>query len=323
MKLFDEYIMKYLKNSINVALRFSRWVLLILFVTYLFSGVYSIAQDQIGVSQRFGKIRDDHIEPGIHYALPWPIDKINKVCIKMVKRVQIDDFYSEFNFPSNKFFQKTGLESYCITGDNNIVLLSCVIQYTILKPSEYLFNLQQPEQVLYDTTCKNILECLSRTSIDEILTYGKQIIEAYVRDNTQLDLDKLNSGLKINFVELKKVNPPDVVQQYFDDVINAQIDKRKMANIAESYRNEKIPEAKGKANRLLREAESYKKKVVCEAEGETKRFLSKLETYQGVEDITKKQLYLEFIKNLFPDLEEVYIIDQKDDQKLIEFKILK
>ena len=325
MKLFDEYIMKYLKNSINVALRFSRWVLLILFVTYLFSGIYSVPQDQIAVSQRFGKIRDDRIEPGIHYALPWPIDKINKVSIKMVKRVQIDDFYqsNEFNSPSNKFFQKTGLESYCITGDNNIILLSCVIQYTILKPPDYLFNLQQPDQVLYDVTCKNILECLSKTSIDEILTYGKQIIEEYVRNNTQLDLDKLNSGLKINFVELKKVSPPEVVQQYFDDVINAQIDKRKMANMAESYRNEKIPEAKGKANRLLQEAESYKKRVVYEAEGETKRFLSKLETYQGVEDITKKQLYLEFVKNLFPNLEEIYIIDQNDDQEIIKLKIMK
>lgn len=323
MKLFDEYIMKYLKNSINVALRFSLWVLLILFVIYLFSGIYSVPQDQIGVLQRFGKIIDDRIEPGIHYALPWPIDKINKVSIKMVKRVQIDDFYREFNSPSDNFFQKTGLESYCITGDNNIVRLSCVIQYTISKPSDYLFNLQQPEQVLYDITCNNILKCLSKTSIDEILTYGKQIIEEYMRNNTQLDLDKLNSGLRINFVELKKVNPPEVVQKYFDDVINAQIDKRKMENIAESYRNEKIPEAKGQANRLLQEAESYKKKVVYEAEGETKRFLSKLETYQGVEDITKKQLYLEFIKNLFPNLEEIYVIDQKDDQELIKFKILK
>ena len=323
MRLFDDYIIKYLKNSINVTLGFSRWILLILFMVFLFSGIYSISQNKIGVLQRFGKIRNDHVEPGIHYALPWPIGIINKVPVKIVKRVQINDFYQsdDFNSPSNQFFRKTGLESYCISGDNNIVVISCVIQYTILKPSEYLFNLQQPEQVLYDITCNNILKCLSRISVDEILTYVKKTMEEYIQNNIQIDLDKINSGLKVTFVELKEVRPPKKVQQFFNDVINAQIDKRKMVSNAESYWNEKIPEAKGEANRLLLEAESYKNKVISKAEGETKRFLSKLETYQGTENITKKRLYLEFAKNIFSNLEEKYIIDQSDDQEFINLKI--
>jgi membrane protease subunit HflK len=325
MKLFDRYIVKYLKNSINDTLKFSRWILLILFVAYLFSGIYSISQNEIGVLQRFGKVINDYVKPGIHYALPWPIDKINKVPIKMVNRVQIDDFYpsDNVNLPSNQFFQKTGLESYGISGDNNIVVINCVIQYTILKPVEYIFNLQQPKQVLYDIACNNILKCLSKMPVDEILTFGKLIIEEYIQNNTQMHLDKMNSGLQITFVELKEVNPPKEVQQYFNDVVNAKIDKRQIVNTAESYRNEKLPEAKGKANRLLQEAESYKNKVICEAEGETKRFLSKLETYQGTENINKKRLYLEFAKNVFSNLEEKYIIDQNDDQELIKLKIVK
>lgn len=325
MKLFDEYIVKYLKNSINYTLRFSLWILLILFVAYLFSGIYSISQNEIGVLQRFGKVIDGYIKPGMHYALPWPIDKINKIPVKKVNRVQIDDFYQSdnVNLPSNQFFQKTGLESYCISGDNNIVMINCVIQYTILKPSDYIFNLQQPEQVLYDIACNNILKCLSQMPVDETLTFGKLVIEGYIQNNVQIDLDKMNSGLQITFVELKEVKPPGQVQQYFNDVVNANIDKKQMLNTAEAYRNEKLPEAKGKAHRLLQEAESYKTMIVCKAEGKTKRFLSKLEAYQGKENITKKRLYLEFAKNIFSNLEKKYFIDQNDDQELVKLKFIK
>ena len=94
-----------------------------------------------------------------------------------------------------------------------------------------------------------------------------------------------------------------------------------MVSNAESYFNEKIPEAKGKANRLLREAESYENEVISKAEGETKRFLSKLETYEGTENITQKRLYLEFAKNMFSNLEEKYIIDQSGDQEFIKLQI--
>ena len=323
MRLFDEHITKYLKNSIKVTLGFSRWILLILLIVFLFSGIYSVSQNEIAVLQRFGKIKNDRVGPGIHYALPWPIDKVSKVPVKIVKGVQINDFYqsNDPSLSSSQFFRKTGLETYCISGDNNIVVINCVIQYTILKPTDYLFSLKQPEEVLYDVTCNNILKCLSKISVDEILTYGKQTMKEYIQTNMQVDLDNLNSGLRVSFVELKDVRPPEKVQQFFNDVINAQIDKRKMVSNAESYFNEKIPEAKGKANRLLQEAESYENEVISKAEGETKRFLSKLEEYEGRESITQKRLYLEFAKNMFSNLEEKYIIDQNGDQELIKLQI--
>jgi len=323
MRLFDEHIIKYLKNSIKVTLGFSRWILLILLTVFLFLGIYSISQNEIGVLQKFGKIQNDRIGPGIHYALPWPINKVSKVPVKIVKRVQINDFYQSYDpsLPSVEFFRKTGLETYCITGDNNIVLINCVIQYTILEPADYLFSLKQPEEVLYDATCNNILKCLSKISVDEILTYGKKTMEGYIQTNLQEDLDNLGSGLKVSFVELKEVRPPEKVQEFFNDVINAQIDKRKMVSEAESYFNEKIPEAKANANRLLQEAESYKNEVISKAEGETKRFLSKLETYEGTETLTQKRLYLEFAKDLFSNLKEKYIIDQNNNQEFIKLQI--
>jgi len=123
------------------AFSYLRWILVCLIFLYLFSGIYSISSNEIGVLQQFGKVIDDKVQPGIHYALPWPIDRVTKVPIRIVKRILIDDFYSELGLESiaRAFSGMTELGSYCVTGDNNLVNIICVIQFNITNPFDYLF----------------------------------------------------------------------------------------------------------------------------------------------------------------------------------------
>ena len=74
---------------------FLKWIGLGLVFLYLLSGIYSISSNEIGVLQRFGKVVDKDVRPGIHFSLPWPIDKINRVPVKKVETVFIDDFYEK------------------------------------------------------------------------------------------------------------------------------------------------------------------------------------------------------------------------------------
>ena len=113
-------------------------------------------------------------------------------------------------------------------------------------------------------------------SVDEILTFGKRHIELRIKTDLQERLDILKNGLSITFVELQEVRPPEAVQSYFDDVINAQIDKKKYITTAESYYNENILKAHARANRIVQNALAYKQKVIAEATGESKRFLEQL-----------------------------------------------
>ncbi|MBN2055285.1 FtsH protease activity modulator HflK [bacterium] len=300
-------IRQQLATSKRYTMRFILGVTVVLVVVYLFSGVFSIAMNEVGVLQRFGRVVEPQVQPGIHFALPWPVDTISKIPVRMVNRVFIDDFF-EGAPTATAFYNMTGLSTYCISGDNNIVTINCVLQYTISDPVSYLFNVKDGEIALRALAANTILQCLAGLPVDEILTYGKRRIETCIMMGLQEQLDSLETGLSISFVELKDVRPPRLVQEYFDDVINAQIDQRKTISKAESYRNEKMPDANARADRLLREADAYKQQVIATASGEAQRFLDVLSEYTMAKSVTRQRLYIETMQDILASVDKKYIV---------------
>lgn len=106
------------KESCAHLVSFLRWIISCLVVLYLCSGIYAVSSNEIGILQRFGRVIDDKVLPGIHFALPWPLDRVTKVPIRSVNRIMIDDFYPAYSNESSTarvFTDMTGLGSYCMT----------------------------------------------------------------------------------------------------------------------------------------------------------------------------------------------------------------
>ena len=293
-------------------LPFLRWILLGLTGLYLFSGLYSISSSEIGILQRFGKIINDKVQPGIHYRLPWPVDRITRVPIRTVSRVQIDDFYTQKdpNSMARVFASVTGLDAYCITGDNNLVNVRCIIQYTITHPRRYIFGVASPDIMLRSMAANTIIHCLAHMPIDEALTRGKQQIANFIHHELQQRLDESQCGLNVSFVELSDIKPPDRVEEYFSDVVKADIDKSKMINDAESYRNEKIPAAQADATRIIQEAGAYKSDVALRAEGNAARFEKLLKRVRREGGSSRTLLYLETMKDILAKVGKKHFIGQ-------------
>jgi len=306
--MIEETIKRNLRLTVKSTKRFLWRVLILLLVIYAFSGTYSISSNEVGVLQRFGKIIDSQVMPGIHYSFPWPVDRIDKVAVKKSHRVIFDDF-SENSEIAGTFRDLTGLDSYCISGDNNVVHLSCVLQYAIDQPADYLFSVNINEQVLKNMVSSTIIHTLASMPVDQILTYGKRAIENRIKLDLQKRLDALKTGLGITFVELREVSPPEMVQSYFNDVINAQIDKKKCITTAESYRNEQILKARAQANRLMQRAAAYRTKTIAESTGETKRFLAQLDQAGRDVTATRQQLYMQFVKETWPKIKDKYVVE--------------
>ena len=308
------------KNSLADVYRFMGFVCLFLLAIYIGSGIFSISQNQLGVLQRFGKVIDRSVPPGIHYALPWPIDKVSKVPIREIRRISIDAF-SEENEESDAFCLLTGLEPYCISGDNNILNISFVIQYMISDPARYLFETRQPDKILRDMACNAMIYVLVTLPVEQILTYRKKEIESNVRRIINRNLEQLNIGIDISYVELNEVLPPRKVQEYFDDVVNAKIDLQRLINEAESYQNEILPEAKGKAHRIIEKAHAYKQKVTAEADGDAQRFLGQLSAYRRAPAQIRRRMWLEFISECFSRIEQKYILNSQDGKVPVRLRL--
>jgi len=305
------------KNTFRAVLdhtwAFSRMLLAGLALLYLLSGIYSVSQNEVGVHLRWGRVINEKVQPGIHYRLPWPFDAVEKVAVRQVKRMAVDEFWGLAAAGEESFKALTGLDSYCITGDNNLAMVSCVIQYTVLNPHDYLFRVRDPERMLRNLACKSILHCMARMPIDDILTRGKQAVATYIRGDLQEKLDLLNTGINVSFIEINNISPPDRVAKYFSEVVKASIDREKNINEAESYRNEVIPKAKARAMESLEEAEGYKQEAILTAEGKTQRF-EKLLVRAGKEgDTARELLYTESMREIMKGAGTKKIVDKAGD----------
>ena len=181
------------KNPRRAPLPWRTWLLLLAIVGYLCSGLYYVDQNQIAVLTRFERIIDGNVMPGLHYALPWPVDRKTKIPVKQVETLVIDDFAGEYEeqSPPARFEQLTGLKPYCITGDNNIVTVTLLIKYTVINPVEYLYGVKDGELMMNYLAASIIIHNLAALGVDEVLTFGKKKIENDVKIQLQRQLDSL------------------------------------------------------------------------------------------------------------------------------------
>ena len=129
-------------------------------------------------------------------------------------------------------------------------------------------------------------------------------------------VDKYELGLNVDQVQLNNVNPPQPVQNSFNEVNQAQQEREQMINIANGEYNKVIPRARGEADQKIQAAEGYALKRVNEAEGDVARFNAILREYLKAPEVTKRRLYLETMQSVVPSLGKKIVIDAEAQQIL-------
>jgi membrane protease subunit HflK len=290
--------------------------LLILLFILIFLGssmFYTIAVDEVGVVQRFGKyIRTS--QPGLNFKLPSGIEKVTKVKVRRV-------YKEEFGFRSLRADERgrafSGDESAAnvalmLTGDLNVAVVPWIVQYRIKDPFNFLFKVHDVRTLLVDMSEAAMRLVVGDRSINEVISKREQIaVEA--KSVLQKELDNAESGINIVTIEMKKTNVPEPVQPSFNEVNQAVQEKEKMIYQAKEDYNKAIPAAKGEAERTIKGAEGYSLDRVNRAMGDAARFKSVYAEYVKAKDVTKRRLFLETLKDLLPKLGDKYIIDS--DQK--------
>lgn len=272
------------------------------------AGIYSINPESKGVVTRFGKFVKE-TDSGLHVMIPF-VDRVQMVEVKRQKKQEFG-----FGTPQNtNRSQYSGsnealLEKTIVTGDLNSSEVEWIIQYRIDKPGEFLFNVRDPEQTLRHVSESVMREVVGDRTVDEVLTIGRQEIEASALAGMQEVVNKYRMGLRIDQVQLKNVNPPPQVRASFDEVNEAQQEREQMINVANGEYNKVVPRAKGEADQKIQEAEGYALQRVNEAMGDVTRFNALYTEYQAAPEITKRRFYLETIRSVLPRVQSKVIID--------------
>jgi len=311
------------RSSLRHLARLLQVAAVVALVVYALSGIRTVKPNEVGVRLRFGEAVRADLKPGMHYAPPWPIGRIDRVPVKTVERIVVDDLSASLSTDtaSGDHYKRTGLKSYALTGDNNLVHLSFTVQYLVADPVDYLYRSQGHREMLRHLACSAALHAVAGMSVEDVLTGGKATIAEAIRRRLAADLDSMDSGLGVASVELTDVSPPPKVQKAFDDVVNAQQDARTSVSEAEAYRNSQLPKAQGEASRQISEARGYRQKQVAHAEGEAERFVAALSEYSKARRVSRQRLYLEFVNRVYPELHNKIVVQERDGQPVGDVRL--
>ena len=306
-----------------------RILILILLLIAAYSTIYKIEPEEVGVITRFGAYTGI-VEPGLHFKLPLGIDRVWKVRVqRQLKqefgfRTKEADVRSRFEVPA-----EAALESRMLTGDLNVANVEWIIQYKVKNPKKFLFNVRNLDQeqkrvfslwgqtgAVEASTLRDMSEAAMRQvvgdhSVSEVLTVGREAIQILAKKALQDLCNRYGTGIDIQQLVLQDVNPPEPVQDSFNEVNEAIQERERLINQAWTRYNSVIPEARGKAEQVVEAAEGYATERVNMARGEATRFLALQAEYAKAPSVTRTRLYLETMSEVMKQAGKRFFVDDR------------
>jgi membrane protease subunit HflK len=288
---------------------------ILLLIVLAANSIYTLNNGEEAVVTRFGKRVKIVDTPGLQFKLPF----IDNKHIENVAGIRSMEFgFREHNAQASEATMIA--EAIMLTGEesrvNGLVNADWAIQYRISDIYDYLFKVEDPEATLRSVTQAAYRRIAAAYPLDAILTDRKDVIMNEVRHDLQEICTKYNMGIEIIAVQLQDASPPDEVREAFLDVTMALEDKEARTNEAQRYQNEEVPRARGRAAAAINDAEAYRDIRVNEAHGTVARYKAIEEEYRNSPDVMRTRLYLEMIREVFPQIEKIYFLDQSSGSLL-------
>ena len=297
----------------------------------LSTAFYRVDASDEAVVLRFGK----HVRttpPGLHWKAPWPIERVYDVSVQRIQTL-------EFGFATERAgrvtqFAPSGPDQLHIaemlTGDLNLANVEWIVQYRVKDSAAYLFHIGDVEGISAESlpagarddanvavpdTIRDVSESVLRkfvgdTSVDSVLTLGREQIAGDAKGEIQQRLDDFEAGVEIVAVKLQNTSPPEQVKDAFQEVNRARQNKERVVNDAEGERNRQIPAARGKHDQTISEAEGYEERILLTTQGQINAFLAQLAEYEKAPDVTRTRLYLETMEKVLAGVGQKTILDE-------------
>ena len=260
----------------------------------VFTSFYTVDDKQQAVVTTFGKV-SDVTDAGLHFKLPFGIQKVQKVDVNVYQKIELGYATTQSGYAT-----KTN-ESTMITGDYNIVNVDFFVEYKISDPVQYLYSSNKPELILRNLIQSQVRNVVGSTSVDAVLTDGKENVQMQVKELVTQILQEYNIGLSLVDVRIQDSEPPtqDVIEA-FKAVETAKQKAETVVNDAKAYQNAQLPDAQAQADKLLQNAEYLKQKRINEALEQVAMFNAMYAEYARNPQITKSRMYYEAISQILP-----------------------
>ncbi len=284
-------------------------ILVILAIAVITSTIFVVDQTEEAVVLFLGQY-SRIAQPGLNIKLPFGIEKNFNIPTQVIQNMSfgfrterpgITTVFSDVDYPE---------ESVMLTGDLNIVDVEWIIQYRIVDPRRWLFNVENRVQTIRDISQSVVNQLVGDRTIIDVLGSERSNIEIAAQDEMNRILASYGIGVNVTAVRLQNIVPPSgSVQDAFEDVNRAVQDMNRLINEGREAYNTEIPRARGEAEQIIQISMGYASERVNNARGDVNRFISVLGEYRKAPNITRKRLYYEMVEDVFTQ-EGVELVDK-------------
>jgi len=282
--------------------------LLLIGALVLFSAIFTVQPEEVGIVLRFGKfIRT--ADPGLNFKLPAPMERVLKVPVQRQLKEEygfqtveagVKTRYSDRNFDG---------ESLMLTGDLNVVVVEWIAQYRVSDPYKYLFKVRNVTKTFRDMNEAVMRAVVGDRSVDEVITVGRLEIEDQVKVELQELCNQYETGIQVEQIVLRSVDPPDKVKPSFNEVNQAEQERERAINEARGEYNKVIPKARGEADQVIEQAEGYAIDRVNRARGDAALFDDVYAAYRRAPEVTRRRIFLETMETIYPAMQRKILLD--------------
>ncbi len=280
---------------------------IILAVIIAFNGIYTIKEQEQAVVTTFG-VPKTVSSAGLHFKIPF------------IQNVQLVD--TTIRGLSIGYDLDTGAsidaESMMITKDYNFVNVDFFIEYQVSDPVKALYASEEPIAILKSIAQSSIRMVVGSYDVDSVITTGKYEIQSAIKESILEKLSEQDIGIQLVNITIQDAEPPtEDVMKAFKSVETAKQGADTARNNANKYKNEQLPEAEAKVDKILQEAESTKTERINEANAAVARFNEMYAEYVKYPLITKQRMFYEAMEEVLPSLKVIINDSDSGVQKIL------
>jgi len=178
-------------------------------------------------------------------------------------------------------------------------------------PERYLFASDEPVVILKNLALSYIRDTIGLHGVDEVITTGKNEIQAEIKEKLSARLEQEDIGLQLINITIQDSEPPTTeVRDAFKNVETAKQGKETAINTARKYESEQVPAARAQEDSVLKSADAQKEFRINDAKAQIAVFSAIFQEYQKNPLMTKQRMFYEAMEEILPNMK--IIIDNGD-----------
>jgi len=242
--------------------------------------------------------------PGFHTKIPF---------IQKVYTISMAAKGLEIGYKQERAGEWVGVnaESEMITSDYNFVNVDFFLEYRVTNPERYMYASSDPEGIFRNMALSYIRDTIGIHMVDEVITTGRNEIQAEIFDKFSERLEQDNIGLQLLKITIQDSEPPtEIVRDAFKNVETAKQMRETKINEARKYESEQLPAARAQVDATLKEADAKKEVRINEAKAQVAVFNAMYDEYRKNPEMTRWRMFYEAMEDILPGLK--IIIDNGD-----------